>query len=110
MSASAATRELENKQGACRRRMTRLVLRICPNNPTTMTRQKIEAINERAWKNMRRIANRYPRSTKIRVFNKWCNLNTRMNKKLRRIILDSQNTQISHPYHGTTPCPPATTD
>jgi len=37
MSASTATRMPENKEGRCRRWMTRLVLRISPNNPTTMT-------------------------------------------------------------------------
>ena len=41
MSASAATQMLENKQGACRRRMTRLVLRISPNHPKSMNEKQM---------------------------------------------------------------------
>lgn len=47
-----------------------------------MTAKKIRTLMIRGWKNMMRIAVRYPINCKRRAFKKWENQNRRLGKKL----------------------------
>ena len=49
-----------------------------------MTLDKLDRLRRRCWINMFRIALKYPKNCKRRVFAKWSNRLTKLNKTLRK--------------------------